>query len=56
MDGGHDSKKRSMTMASDKEGQVLNANDLKLAEMIQTCKRLLFLFGKAYCDLLGGFP
>ena len=33
MDAGHDSKRRSMTMASDKEGQVLNADDLKLAEM-----------------------
>jgi hypothetical protein len=33
MDAEHESKKRSMTMASDKEGQVVNADDLKLAEM-----------------------
>jgi hypothetical protein len=59
MDQGHDSKKRSMTMASDKEGQVLNADDLKLAEMGYKPVNDSFSFlGKAYRDrnLVEGFP
>jgi hypothetical protein len=48
MDAEHESKKRSMTMASDKEGQVLNADDLKLAEMgYKPVSGPVFLFGKS---------
>jgi hypothetical protein len=48
-----------MTMASDKEGQVLNADDLKLAEMGYKPVNDSFSFlGKAYRDrnLVEGFP